>query len=334
MSSDMPGLSGEAKPVNEDLIFDHNDYASSKSSKFRFKLGKRKSDHDNEDQHTSSRSDGHRHRRHHHKSKRKRSQPPDEPSLYDDTHLPNASSSNYLDPDATFRESLFDAMADDEGAQFWEGVYGQPIHKERPLKETPTGQLEQMTDDEYAAHVRAEMYKKTHAYMLEERARKEEVKKEQKRLAEEARREAQESDAFRRQVEESLRRGRERKLKIQRDSTWAQKWKDYEEAWMELVKRDRAGPARIPWPVLTGRKSDINKEEIETFFLNGPTSGKPDQVELSKTLKAERVRWHPDKIQQKLGGQGVDEAGMKTVTAVFQIIDLMWTEIRDNSSRK
>ena len=37
------------------------------------------------------------------------------------------------DPEAAFRESLFDAMADDEGAAFWEGVYGQPIHVyERP----------------------------------------------------------------------------------------------------------------------------------------------------------------------------------------------------------
>jgi hypothetical protein len=34
-------------------------------------------------------------------------------------------------------------------------------------------------------------------------------------------------------------------------------------------------------------------------------------------------------MQQKLGGQGVDEAKMQAITAVFQIIDQMWSELRD-----
>jgi hypothetical protein len=309
------------------------EHARARKSKFRFKSSKRKSTHD-EDHLSSSHSDGHRHRHHHHhrSKRRKQSEPPDDPALYDDTYLPNTSSEQYLDPDTAFRESLFDAMADDEGAQFWEGVYGQPIPKIPPVKEGPTGELEAMTEDEYAAHVRAEMYKKTHQYLFEEKARREQAKKEKERLAEEARREEASSEQFRRVVDESLKRGRERSERVQRASQWANKWNAYEKAWDELEDRSKSGAARIPWPVWKGTKEDISKEEIETFFLNGPTAGKSDQADLLRTLKAERVRWHPDKMQQKLGGQGIDELKMRAITAVFQIIDRMWNELRDSKS--
>ena len=85
---------------------------------------------------------------------------------------------------SSFRESLFDALADDEGAAFWQGVYGQPIHTYAPYRENPEeGELERMTDEEYVAHVRAQMWHKSHGYILEERERRakehEERKKEQ-----------------------------------------------------------------------------------------------------------------------------------------------------------
>jgi len=327
----MSSGNGEAEahaPSTTDDLDPTAEYPRVQKSKFRFKSSKRKSSYD-EDHQSSSHGDGHRqrhHHRHHRSKRRKPSELPDD----DDTYLPNASSEQYLDPDTAFRESLFDAMADDEGAQFWEGVYGQPIPKIPPVKQGPTGELEAMTEDEYAAHVRAEMYKKTHQYLFEEKARREQAKKERERLAEEARREEAASEQFRRAVDESLKRGRERKERVQRASQWAEKWNAYEKSWEGLGDRSKPGAARIPWPVWRGTKEDISKEEIETFFLNGPTSGNPDQADLLRTLKAERVRWHPDKMQQKLGGQGVDELKMRAITAVFQIIDRMWSDLRDS----
>jgi hypothetical protein len=50
-------------------------------------------------------------------------------------------------------------------------------------------------------------------------------------------------------------------------------------------------------------------------------------------LKEERVRWHPDKIQQRLGGR-VDEAVMRDVTAVFQIVDKLWTDTRSKQTAR
>lgn len=77
----------------------------------------------------------------------------------------------------------------------------------------------------------------------------------------------------------------------------------------------------------------MGKDEVEAFFLNAPTAGKPDQADLVKTLKLERVRWHPDKIQQKLGAHGIDEGRMQGVTQVFQIVDRMWNEMKSSGDR-
>ena len=302
-------------------------------SKFKFKSkSKRKSD----ERSRSPSEGGHhdrnreRHRHHHHRSKRRKSSPStakkDDPSLYDDTHLPNASSDQYLDPDVAFRESLFDAMADDEGAQFWEGVYGQPIHTYPDVKKGPEGKLERMTEEEYTAFVRAKMYEKTHQHLIEEKARRAAAKKAREKLAKEGAKEEREAQKFRRKVEESLRRGEERKAR----KSWTEKWDAYNQKWETLGKGGvKVAIASIPWPVESGRRKDIDLKEVEKFFLYAPSAGQPTEARLGKILKAERVRWHPDKIQQKLGGQDVSEDVMQAVTAVFQVIDRMWSELRD-----
>ncbi|PQE21132.1 Reticulocyte-binding 2 like a protein [Rutstroemia sp. NJR-2017a BVV2] len=319
---------GSGSVGDEEVNF-QDDYRSSRKSRFRFK-SKRKA-HEEEDERSSEQPRERRHHHHHHRSKRrKRSASPstakDDPCLYDDTHLPNASSSQYLDPDTAFRESLFDAMADDEAAEYWEGVYGQPIHTYPDVKEGPTGELERMTDEEYTAYVRGKMYEKTHQHLIEEKARREAARKERERLAQEGRKEEIEAEKFRRKVEESLRRGQERRSR----KSWGEKWQTYIKKWEELgINSAKVAVASIPWPVESGSRKDINPEEIRRFFLYAPSSGQPTEAQLTKVLKLERIRWHPDKIQQKLGGQDVDEAVMQAVTAVFQIIDRMWSEARN-----
>lgn len=305
-----------------------DEYRTSQSSKFRFK-SKRKSD--RRDRSRSPRShEESSHHRHHHRSKRHRTRSSsavkDDPSLYDDTHIPNASSSQYLNPDAAFRESLFDAMADDEGAQFWEGVYGQPIHTYPKVKEGPEGELEQMTDEEYTAFVRGKMYEKTHQHLIEEKARRDAARMERERLAKEGRKEEREAEKFRRKVEESLKRGEERKSR----KVWSDRWDTYTKKWEQLgTAGGNVAIASIPWPVESGHRKDVDLEAIERFFLYAPTAGQPTEASLSKVLKVERVRWHPDKIQQKLGGQDVEEVVIQAVTEVFQVIDRMWSEVRD-----
>lgn len=327
MASTAEADSGALSPSDHDKNGKQTEHATSQSKKFRFK-SKRKSD--SHGRSRSPRRDGERRHHHHHRTKRRirsHSVSKDDPSLYDDTHLPNEASGQYLDPDTAFRESLFDAMADDEGAQFWEGVYGQPIHTYPDIKQGPEGELERMTDEEYTAFVRAKMYEKTHQHLLEEKTRRDAAKKERERLANEGHKEEKEAEKFRRKVEESLKRGQERKSR----KNWSDKWTTYTNKWEDLAqgRLTKVAVTSIPWPVESGKKRDITLKEVERFFLYAPTAGQPTEAQLGKVLKLERVRWHPDKVQQKFGGQDVEEAVIQAVTEVFQIIDRMWSELRD-----
>lgn len=304
-------------------------HTNGSTSKFRFK-SKRKDHGDRHGSRESSEPRAERKYRHHHRRKKRRHASADEPHSRDHDDVPRTSPEQSIDPDAAFRESLFDAMADDEGAQYWEGVYGQPIHNYSDVKQTPTGELERMTDDEYTAFVRSKMYEKTHQHLIEEKARRDAARKERAQRAKEGAKEEREAESFRRKVEESLKRGQERKSQ----KTWLEKWNAYVQKWEDLNGKNSAGStnkvfiASIPWPVESGNRKDVSSKEIERFFLYAPTSGQPTEAELGKVLKLERVRWHPDKIQQKLGGQDVSEDIMQAVTEVFQVIDQMWADVR------
>ncbi|KAF2634749.1 hypothetical protein P280DRAFT_462885 [Massarina eburnea CBS 473.64] len=275
---------------------DNGVYGDAKTSKFHFK---------------STKSKEH--------SKRHRSRDRDE-----DTN----ESTSRLDPETAFRESLFDAMADGEGAEYWEGVYGQPIHIYPNTFTGPGGELERMNDEEYADYVRTKMWEKSHQHILEERAAREKARQKKKdegqcNLEEDMAKEAAERERVMSQMEESLKRGEERK----RAKAAAAAFVRYLSRWDDLKNNaaktslDQDAREIIPWPVISGKAYDVEKDEIERF-LRASGSWKDDATAL---LKIERVRWHPDKMQQRFG-QHIDADTMKLVTAVFQVVDRLWNE--------
>ncbi|KAH9867966.1 hypothetical protein IAQ61_007272 [Plenodomus lingam] len=251
-------------------------------------------------------------------------------SLYDGIHAETT------DPTTAFRESLFDALADDEGAAYWEGVYGQPVHIYPDTKPGPNGTLERMNEEEYADYVRTKMWEKSHQHIVEERAAREEARrkrKAQQNKADEAiDRDEAERDSIRKRMEESLRRGEERKRTKEAEAAWhtyLSKWADLKKT-PPLPSSSDENPTStphprtlIPWPVLSGNPAHIDKPEIERFLKASP-AWKQDPVAL---LKTERVRWHPDKLQQRFG-RLVDQETMALITAVFQVVDRLWGERR------
>jgi hypothetical protein len=262
----------------------------------------------------------HHHRRHHHR--------PRSPSQSRaQTRKANPfEQEQALDPETAFRESLFDALADDEGAAYWEAVYGQPIHIYAP----PTsqrggsnsnnggggGELERMSDEEYAAYVRQKMWERTHAGLLEARARREREREEEARRAEEAQRIA-------REMERSLARGEERR----RRKAWREQWDRYTARWAEWDAEGGGGGVEgIPWP----GEDCCSAEGVRAFFVNGLGLQEVGEKEFLARLKEERVRWHPDKIQQRLGGK-VGEEVMRKVTGIFQAVDALWNDTRRNA---
>ena len=317
-----------------------------KSKRFRFKESSR-SRHGSVDAYDEGNTrQRHRERRRHHHSShgpRKRRKTVeaggDDPSGYDD-------STTKLPPETAFRESLWDAMGDDEGAAFWEGVYGQPIHTYSNTYQDPeTGKLEHMNEEEYAQFVRRKMWEKSwEGIEAAKEEKRKEREREKKRVREEERQKTSEKSAsfehlFDLEVENSLARGEQRREKRR----WKGLWEDYLRRWEDLqqLAQHQAKPLtnsekhflrnKIVWPVETGKRKDIKPEEVERFIVKGvQSSARVDEAEdaLIKALKTERVRWHPDKVQQRYGFMEVDESTVAGVTAIFQVFDRMWNERR------
>ncbi|KAK3380093.1 hypothetical protein B0T24DRAFT_614145 [Lasiosphaeria ovina] len=229
-------------------------------------------------------------------------------------------------------------MADDEGAAYWEGVYGQPIHVYAADRERgsggPGGELERMTDDEYAAYVRQKMWEKTHAGAIEERARRARERDAAQLRQEEGRR-------IQAEIERSLRRGEQRRKR----RVWTDRWDGYLARWAAFAgagggsvgvdvpqaSSGAAAAAGIPWPVDRADGAPVDEQSVRVFFVNGLGLDELGEKESAARLKDERVRWHPDKMQQRLGGH-VDAATMRDVTAIFQAIDALWNDSRKSAA--
>ena len=331
---------------------DEAERSSEPSLKFRFKAGA-----------SEPRRRKHRSRRHGDNDERKHRKretptPPAEEAAHPFPREPVSNSDQPLPAD-NFQDSLFDALADDEGAHYWANVYSQPIHiYSRPTVQTPKGELEEMNDEQYAAHVKTRMWERQHPEIVLEREqsarRRKEKEEEQTRKREDFVR-RKEQAAWERAERRGARRhgsGGENKPKYEwhvPSQEWdganengqrkpppreyVTAWSHYLAAWEKLKielldernipTESGASPSKqIPWPVLATKP--VLKDNIENFMRHTPTS--EDRTTL-QVLKAERVRWHPDKVQQLFSGK-VEEGTMKLVTGVFQIVDSLFEEER------
>ena len=239
------------------------------------------------------------------------------------------------DPDHAFRTSLFDALEDDEGAAaYWEGVYGDPIHVyPRPgvSKSEATGELEAMNDDEYAEYVKRKMWERKNPHLVREmKLRNERERQEAENEERQKSRRTNEdgadrhNNAFMRDVDEALARGSKRK----ENKRWNKAWGLYVTKWSNIEtvnKHELSGQAlkdALPWPVESGSVGAVSKDNVETFFTMVPFGEHETKI---ARLKAERFRWHPDKIQHRFGGaKNVDADTLQIVTSIFQVIDELW----------
>lgn len=326
-------------PEADDVPTEYVDNAPVASKPFRFKRRSDRGSVDNlDDMYERSRSRRH-HRHHRAKHKRRKMHDHEDPDIRCGT--------SSLPPDVAFRESLFDALGDDEGADFWQGVYGQPIHNySRTYTDTDTGELGVMDDEQYAQYVRRKMWERSAEGI--EAAR--EAKRREQRQEKEARRKERSDNSSREdlaynnftldfELEASLRRGEERRERRR----WQQLWHEYLDRWKNLqeIYEARQGSSadnaeqiflrnKIAWPIESGKRKDLTPDRIENF-VNQVSTAVPEATKTA-VLKAERIRWHPDKMQQRYGFMNIDETTMEGITAVFQVLDRIWNELRSHKS--
>jgi hypothetical protein len=235
--------------------------------------------------------------------------------------------------------------------------------------ETSKGELEEMNDEQYAAYVQTKMWEKKNPHVVRERERTEKIRKEEEQDTA-RRREEHVRRKQRAAWERAQEKGGRRFAGVGEDDTrdyeyvfdfddrtnstskrsslgagskeFQQAWSKYLAAWEELKttfahsaesatdsKSTTSMANRIPWPVLPSKP--VITRNIEAFFEHIPTSTDGDRTRL-QLLKVERVRWHPDKIQHRFGGN-VDQGTMKIVTGIFQIVDDLVEQARKREER-
>ncbi|KAI5271304.1 hypothetical protein E4T47_05370 [Aureobasidium subglaciale] len=248
------------------------------------------------------------------------------------------------DTDTAFRESLFDAMADDEGAAYWQAIYGDSIHSyPRPTIQTPHGHLEEMSDDQYVSEKLSREKEGERARRHHDGEDDDEYEEDfewvgnaekgyEKRSTRSRRiprpqetRESRHDAAFLSDIDAALARGAARKQTKKYHSAWSvylQRWQTLKTSPPSLSPE--ALLKEIPWPVQSLVSTDVNKQNVKDFFTNAPLE---DEARI-KTLKDESVNWHPDRFQRRFGGGNVDEDTLKLATSVFQTIYEMWERMR------
>ena len=146
--------------------------------------------------------------------------------------------------------------------------------------------------------------------------------------------------------------GTRKRQQVKENSKWENIWDRYLRKWEELrqlsvesasstnpiisssagLRSSKPLGKTIPYPVSTLKREDVSRDAIELFMRNAARSdGDPNVKEddsLRAVLKTERVRWHPDKIQQWYGHLGLDKGTMRSVTGVFQVLDHMWGDLK------
>lgn len=212
-----------------------------------------------------------------------------------------------------------------------------------------------MDDEQYAQFVRRKMWERSAEGVEAAReAKRRQMREEEQKRRQQARRDAtseersshaKENSGFDFEIDASLRRGQQRREK----KRWLQIWRDYNAKWAalhdfcDLRKMTSADGSeqvslrnKIPWPVESGQRKDVQADEIERFtdnVIDAQRDGEQDRLSSAMSiLKVERVKWHPDKIQQRYGFMTIDPSTMAGVTAVFQTLDRMFTEMRQKNT--
>ena len=209
-----------------------------------------------------------------------------------------------------FQQRMFDEMAADEGGDYWDNLYSVPRRWRR-------SQLDDMSDHDYAKHMRRGMWEKQHeegirAYKeLEERRRKEQGEKD--RLKEEIRREEAKRERDRLNVHKQRNNA---KVAVSREA--------YNKNWEQLVASSTSSTILLYrdfiWPTVA-RDGSFYSDDVHTFL----TAGIDVTSDKLATLREARFRFHPDKFRQRFGkrvsGSADEERIFAAVVSLSQVIN-------------
>lgn len=87
----------------------------------------------------------------------------------------------------------------------------------------------------------------------------------------------------------------------------------------------------LPWPVRAGTWQEVNERSVEDFFRRALKQ--QDPCEFKRLLRAQALRWHPDRMLQLLGPRASGDV-MSHATLVAQVINTMMERVREAAVSK
>ncbi|RDW74858.1 hypothetical protein BP6252_06000 [Coleophoma cylindrospora] len=200
------------------------------------------------------------------------------------------------------------------------------LEKERLYKE----RLEQeRLEQERLEQERLEQERLEKERLEKERLEKERLKKER---LEKERLDKERSAKQRKEQEEKRRREREqqkREREQKERQEWDQLWTNYQDQWVHFkasVSSETNVLDAIPWPVKTGSYRDAKASNVKEFFRNAV----PRDASMSKLMRKECQKWHPDIIYRLLRDCEVTLVVRMMIDMICRVV----TELLDNSSGK
>lgn len=116
---------------------------------------------------------------------------------------------------------------------------------------------------------------------------------------------------------------------------WSEVWSKYKQNWdaiqADLTDRD----VKVPWPVRSGKFSDVTQNNVREFFKNAlkSESSNLSASEMYSMMNRECMKWHPDKLFSRFDCLVKDEV-QETTNMIIILVSGLRDEAKEKRNRQ
>lgn len=112
---------------------------------------------------------------------------------------------------------------------------------------------------------------------------------------------------------------------------WSEVWSKYKRDWEAIQADPTDRDVKVPWPVRSGRFSDVTQSNVKEFFTNAlkSESSNLSASAMYSMMNRECMKWHPDKLFSRFDCLVKDE-----VQETTNMIIILVSGLRDDAKEK
>lgn len=116
---------------------------------------------------------------------------------------------------------------------------------------------------------------------------------------------------------------------------WSEVWSKYKQDW-EVIQADPTDrDVKVPWPVRSGKFSDVTQNSVREFFTNALKSecSNLSAAATYSMMNRECMKWHPDKLFSRFDCLVKDEV-QETTNMIIILVRGLRDEAKENRNRQ